>query len=128
MKSTWIGIMFLMLSTASLAVEYDCAVEKKFYGGQAYSKDDLQKGQYSVLIQEEGDDAFLSRCSLSPSEKKVTCDRYEVDKVVFDSNVKIKKFYVFRSQFDVQLFPDLLFIENNGRGSIAYGHCKIVSP
>lgn len=51
-----------------------------------------------------------------------------MEKVVFDENVKIKKYYLFRSQFDVQLFPDLSFLENNGRGSIAYGQCRLVSP
>ena len=58
----------------------------------------------------------------------MTCDRYPMDKVVLDENVKIKKYYLFRSQFDVQLFADLLFIENNGRGGIAFGRCRVVAP
>ncbi len=41
---------------------------------------------------------------------------------------RIKKFYVFRSQFDVQVYPDLSFIENNGRGGIAFGTCSVVAP
>ena len=28
------------------------------------------------------------------------------------------------SQFDVQLYPDMNFVENNGRGSISYGKCE----
>lgn len=81
-----------------------------------------------MKVEESGGGAFVSRCSFSPSANKVTCDRYQVDKVVFDENAKIKKYYVFRSQFDVQLFSDLSFIENNGRGDIAYGKCRVVAP
>ncbi len=53
----------------------------------------------------------------------MTCDRYEVDKVVLDEVARIKKYYVFSSQFDVQLYSDGRFIENNGRGTVAYGTC-----
>ena len=103
-------------------------VEAKFNPEHVYSQSQLQKGQFSVLVEERGNSAFLTRCSFAYSSQKVTCDRYEVDKVVFDENVKIKKFYVFRSQFDVQVFYDLFFIENNGRGDIAFGKCEIVAP
>ena len=58
----------------------------------------------------------------------VTCDRYEVDKIMFDANAKIKKFYLFGSQADVQIFSDLSFVENNGRGSVAYGKCRVIAP
>jgi hypothetical protein len=81
-----------------------------------------------VQIEEKGNTAFILRCSFAPSAERVTCDRYQVDKGVFDENVKIKKYYVFRSQFDVQLFSNLLFIENNGRGGIAYGRCSLIAP
>ena len=45
-----------------------------------------------------------------------------------NENARIKKYYVFRSQFDVQVFSDLSFLENNGRGDIAYGKCEVVAP
>ena len=50
---------------------------------------------------------------------KFTCDEYKVDRIeksfLFES--EIRKYYVFASQFDVQLFENsMTFIENDGRG------------
>jgi hypothetical protein len=120
--------LFLCIPALAQAAEYRCTVEKKFDSEHVYTADQIEKGQFSVLVEENGKSAFLSRCSLPPNAQKVICDRYEVDKVVFDENVKIKKYHVFRSQFDVQLFPNLFFMENNGRGGIAYGKCSLVAP
>ena len=86
------------------------------------------KFRFSVNVVESAVGAFGSRCSFSPSANKVTCDRYQVDKIEFVERQKIKKYYVFRSQFDVQLFADLSFVENNERGGIAYGKCQAVAP
>lgn len=110
------------------AAEYDCKVGKKLESEATYTSHQIEQGQFSVKIEESGGGAFVSRCSFAPSANKITCDRYQVDKIVFDEKVKIKKYHVFRSQFDVQLFPDLSFVENNGRGGIAYGKCRVVAP
>lgn len=121
-------LALLVSSTLVQAAEYRCMVEAKFNSDYVYSESEIQKQQFSVLVEERGSSAFLSRCSFINRLQKVTCDRYEVDKTVFDENVTIKKFYVFRSQFDVQIFADLSFIENNGRGGIAFGKCNTVAP
>jgi hypothetical protein len=110
------------------AVEYDCKVDKKFDPEITYTADQIKKSQFSVEIEEASSGSYLSRCSFSPSANKVTCDRYQVDKIVLDDDVNIKKYYVFRNQFDVQLFSNLSFVENNGRGGIAYGKCEVVVP
>lgn len=67
---------------------------------------------------------FVERCSYIESQNKVTCDKYLVDRVEVDQYIGVRKFYYFKGQFDVQLFDDLSFIENNGRKGIAYGQCK----
>ena len=123
-----IFLLALCVPGLTVAAEYDCKVGKKVEHEVSYSAQQIEKGKFSVKIEENGGGAFVSRCSIVPSANKITCDRYQVDKIVFDENVKIKKYYVFRSQFDVQLFPDLLFVENNGRGGIAYGKCRVVVP
>ena len=110
------------------AAEYNCKVEKKFDSENSYTPEHIEESQFSVKVEENSSGVFLSRCSFSSSANKVTCDRYKVDKVAMDENVKIKKYYVFKSQFDVQLFSNLLFVGNNGRGSIAYGKCKVIVP
>jgi hypothetical protein len=121
-------VVLLGIPVLAQAVEYRCKVEKKFDFENIYSQNQIEKGQFSVLVEEKGVSAFLSRCSFTSSAQKVTCDRYEVDKTVFDENVKAKKYYVLRSHFDVQVFSDLSFIENNGRGGIAFGKCSVVAP
>jgi hypothetical protein len=128
MRKAAMVVLVSAVSAHLWAVEYECRVEKKFNSDHVYTPAEIDKGRFAVRVEESGDDAFLSRCSWSSIEGKVTCDRYEVDRTVLDEHVKIKKYYVFRSQFDVQLFPDLSFIENNGRGDIAFGRCRVTAP
>jgi len=127
MLRVFVTILALCVPTFAAAAEYDCKVEKMFDSENTYTANKIEKGQFSVKI-EEGGGAFISRCSLTPSANKITCDRYQVDKVVFDEKVRIKKYYVFQSQLDVQVFSNLSFVENNGRGGIAYGKCRVVAP
>ena len=124
----YIAILLLAFSGSATAADYNCIVNKKLTSGKTYTAQEIAKWQFAVKIEERGNKAFVSRCSYSSIENKITCDQYEVDKIVFDEHVKIIKFYYFRGQFDVQVFADLSFIENNGRGGISFGNCKIVSP
>ncbi|MBI1894243.1 MAG: hypothetical protein HYS14_09050 [Candidatus Rokubacteria bacterium] len=121
-------VLLVGMPSVANAVEYECNVTRKLNSEIVYTREQLQRGQFSVRITDSRDKASLSRCSFAASAGKVTCDRYEVDRIAFDENVRIKKYYVFRSQFDVQVFSDLSFIENNGRGDISYGKCEVVSP
>jgi hypothetical protein len=84
--------------------------------------------RYLRYSKETKQGAFASCCSCERSTARVICDGHKADRVVLDDYAHIKKFYFFESQFDFQLFPDLGFIENNGRGGVSYGHCSIVSP
>jgi histidinol-phosphate/aromatic aminotransferase/cobyric acid decarboxylase-like protein len=118
----------LCAATTARAAEYTCAVTRKLDREREYPQQQIEQYQYSVRIEDGNTEFFVSRCSYTPSASNVTCDRYKIDHVVFDLNVKVKKYYVFNSQFDLQLFPDLTFVENNGRGGIAYGKCKVISP
>ena len=128
MLRSFVILLSLCASGFAIAVEYDCKVEKKFNSEHTYTANQIETSQFSVKIEEQETGVFLSRCSHSSIDNKVTCDRYQVDKVVFDNNVKIKKYYVFRSQFDVQLFSNLSFVENTGRADVAYGKCRVVAP
>jgi hypothetical protein len=114
----------------------ECKVSKKISANHVYSAKELKKEMPSVLIDESSSGTTVSRCGFTPSAGKVTCDPYEIDKVevterlnLFTSKPeRIKKFYLFRAQFDVQVFPDLTFIENNGRGIISFGTCALKGP
>lgn len=118
----------LFVPLTALAAEYECPAFRKVDAEQVYSSDQLKKSSFSTRLEETSAGAFVSRCSFSPSAGKITCDRYEVDHVEVDPVIKVKKFYVYRAQFDFQVFKDLSSVENNGRGGIQYGRCKLVSP
>jgi uncharacterized membrane protein (UPF0182 family) len=122
------ALIIAAFSLPALAIEYSCEVMRKLDREQDYTSKQIAKFRFSNRVEELNESSFVSRCSFTPSAGKVTCDRYKIDKVVFDENVKIKKYYRFESQFDFQLFPDLSFVENNGRGGVSYGQCMLVSP
>ena len=123
-----LAFIVTVFSLPALAVEYSCEVTRKLDVERDYTAEQISKFQYSNRLEESSDASFVSRCSFAQSVGRVTCDRYKIDRVEFDANARIKKFYVFRSQFDFQLFPDLSFVENTGRGGVSYGKCKVVSP
>jgi hypothetical protein len=124
-----ISFALLLMPIRIHAVTYECPAEQKLDNVNGYfSKEKLIKYKFSVRIQDEASGAKLSRCSFSSLAAQITCDNYDVDKVVQSLNGEIKKYYVFDSHFDVQLFSNLMFVENNGRGTIAFGTCKVVSP
>ena len=115
--------LLVFLSTNVFSSSYECLVTRKLDSENLYPKSQLDQYKYSVRIKDEKNPE-VDRCSFTPSEKKVTCDKYSVDRVEVDRNVGIKKFYYFKGQFDVQLYPDMRFVENNGRGGISYGKCE----
>ncbi len=118
-------ILFLLLFSPTLVYSstYECKVIRKFDFQSEIPSSIIQKYQYSVRIKDTTKPE-LERCSFVPSQNKVTCDKYTVDRVETDKFVGIKKFYYFTGQFDVQLYPDMRFVENNGRGGISYGRCE----
>ncbi len=119
-------IFFILLSLSSSFVystTYDCKVTRKVGPENIVSDNELKKWKFSIKIHDITKPE-LERCSFTPSQNRVTCDRYTVDRVETDKFVGIKKFYYFTGQFDVQLYPDMRFVENNGRGGISYGKCE----
>lgn len=120
--------IFLTCQLSASAVEYYCVAFKQTYSHREYTKEELKKKQFATRLEDFGTEAYISRCSYSPSDKKVTCDRYKVDRIEHDKDSKIKKYYVFRYQFNFQLFPSLAGIEDNGRGAIQFSKCEVVSP
>ena len=125
-----LAVSSIVLSFPSLsnAVEYYCNVELKRDHDHIYSQTDLLKWKWGVKIVDAGDNAEISRCSFSSSADAVTCDDYVAVYIHSDPYTGIKKYYYFRGHFDVQIFTDLSFIENNGRGSIGRGRCKVTRP
>ena len=118
-----IFLLLLLFPTIVYSTIYECKVSRKVGPENIVSESELKKWMFSIKIYDTTKPE-LERCSFSLSQNKVTCDKYQVDRVEVDKWVGIKKFYFFKGQFDVQLFPDMSFIENNGRGGISYGKCE----
>lgn len=117
------SLISLGISAFTYAASYDCTVTKKYDFDRSYTQTQLESLKFSVRIH-DSEKPKVDRCSVKPSEGKLSCDTYDIDRLEVDKYVGYKKLYLFRSQFDVQLFPDMKFIENNGRGGIAMGTCK----
>ena len=100
------------------AFELWCKVERKLNQEMEYGKKYIDEQRFGLFIRHSDTGASLSRCSGSSA-----CDEYQVDHVEYAQSAGIVKYYHFRGHFDVQLYPDLTFIENNGRGDIAWGKC-----
>lgn len=117
--------LFLLMFYPCLgySFSYDCKVTRKIGSENIVSESELKKWKFSIKIHDIPKPE-LERCSFDTSKNRVTCDKYSVDRVEFDRYVNIKKFYHYSSQFDVQLYPDMRFVENNGRGGISYGICE----
>jgi hypothetical protein len=116
------------VATAQELTTYDCSVTRKTdTDGRFYSSEELARWQFAVRVI-EGPTTVIQRCSFSSTAGRVTCDSYTADRIETDSSVGVRKFYYFRGQYDVQIFPNGTFVENNGRGSIAFGLCERASP
>lgn len=110
------------------AITYHCETTKKYDFGIIYSKERIEKWKYSVRVEELENETNIYRCSLSIIDRGITCDKYKIDKIELTKSINLKKYYYFRGQYNFQIFSNLNSLEDNGRGSVQYGECKIISP
>jgi len=128
-------ILFTLIIFAPIgsAETLRCKVEEKLdYEWKPVSREKLDKDNWQVIIEDNSKlndtKTILRRCSVEPSGGEFTCDSYYVDWQITDGMVGHRKYYYFRGQFDVQLFADSTFIENNGRGGLSRGRCEVIIP
>ena len=120
-----LSLSAILISTSSFGLTLECNVLNKYSHKGKYSQANLQKYNPSLKIEFAGDKYYVSRCSYETIANKITCDKHKMDKAVVDDFTSYIKLYQFSSQFDVQLFTDKSFVENNGRSSVSYGTCKV---
>lgn len=126
---TIIAIVFSFFLREASSAELFCRVTDKYDFERIYSKAEIDQWKFSATIEENGDKALVSRCAQTAGEGKVACERYVVDRIEYDEKANIKKYYVFSSQYNIQIFfENLLFVEDNGRGGVSYGNCIVISP
>ncbi|MDA8615061.1 hypothetical protein N9L55_03065 [Alphaproteobacteria bacterium] len=119
-----VGLILSVAACTANAEELWCKVTRKLDSEREYSRENLDKHKPGVFVRTGAYGATLSRCSYGFSGKH-SCDEYAVDKIEIDNNSGHRKFYYYRGQFDVQVFSNNRFIENNGRGTISFGQCWV---
>ena len=120
MRSLILSIAISIYAIPTYAFDLWCNVERKLNRETEYSTEYINKWKFAVRIQHRDDSAIISRCGGNSA-----CDDYAADFIEYTKNVGIIKYYYFSGQFDIQVFSDLTFIENNGRGDISFGQCRM---
>ncbi len=110
------------------AMKFHCLATKIFDSKTKYTPEQIQQRKLSTRLEELPQGIFLDRCVSSESAGKVTCNRQKVDRVEYHKKLQTKKFYVFDSQVNFQLFPNLTSITDDGSGGVQYGKCDFISP
>ena len=122
----FICVLFMSAITNSFANTYVCTPSfQSFMGKPVANTDFVVKHKPFTKVIELSGSLKIQRCSIPYTQETHTCDTYDVDKFEKDTNVQIQKYYVFKSQYDIQIFSDLSYIDNNGRGGLLIGKCKI---
>lgn len=117
-------MIVITLLAPCFSLTYTCNVFKKIGFENLYSKEELDKfSPFTQIEITDGNIAYISRCIYF--NKKLQCKKMLVDKIVRDDNINLMKFYVFKPQYNFQLFHNLSALEDNGRGDISYEKCAI---
>ena len=119
-----VGLILSVAAWTANAEELWCKVTRKLDSEREYSRENLDKHKPGVFVRTGAYSATLSRCSYGFSGKH-SCDEYAVDKIEIENHTGHRKFYYYKGQFDVQVFSNNRFIENNGRGTISFGQCWV---
>lgn len=124
--------LFLLLFAALTASAdhpvkvWRCETTAKHWPGKTLSPEELKSlRERSELDLTDPKKSVYRRCSYAPSQKRVTCDEYAVDRLEnYAQAGGILKAYLFGSQSDLQIFvSSKTALENNGRGGVAYQSC-----
>ncbi len=132
-------LMIICLFTISLnanSAQFNCKVDRKIDSDRTYKSEDIEKYQFSAVLELDGENVTIKRCSFETSANMVTCDSYKAD--YFDHNKRncIMKAYNYEGHHDLQIFyvsdenslcqgDHHTFVENNGRGIISFGKCTL---
>lgn len=115
-------VALFLTPQVSYAAYTECKVTKKVHPTGVYTQEYINRVKPSVILSKSETKTIFARCDLDG------CDTYTVDMIKMSGFFNpAKKYYHFKSHFDVQIFQDMTFIENNGRGSISFGKCEMVT-
>lgn len=125
--SRWIKLGAPTEKGTPAVMKFDCPATKQFDSKNNYTAEQIRQRMLSTRLEELPEGIFLDRCSSSESAGKVICNRQKVDRVEYHQKLQTKKFYVFGSLVNFQLFPNLTSITDDGAGGVQYGKCEYIS-
>lgn len=125
MAAKLLALLTVVLISPLVAPRLRCDATQKLDPGGSWSADRLRAGQWHVLLDDSTNPIVISRCSFATSQGRITCDDLQVDRIVEDV-FGGRKYYVFSSQYDLQILPGNSFVENNGRESVTLGTCRVI--
>ena len=117
------------LAQAAQAATWECRVTAVWSPLLLPEADYLARTQPTLRLEEPDDaqaGAVVTRCARDPARQAVRCTRVEIDWVAVDAATAARKYYNFAEHYDLQLFFDRSFVENDGRGGVVHGRCRPV--
>jgi len=112
---------------AARAAEYDCRVTDVWSPLVVPEVEYLERVQPTLHLSDTDAGVFVTRCARDPARKETHCERIQIDWVTRDDARATRKFYRIDRQYDLQLFFDRTFVENDGNGTVYHGRCNAVA-
>jgi len=106
------------------AATYACRVTDVWSPLVIPEADYLERIRPTVRVEESLQGAVVTRCARDPAWKRVDCQRIEIDWVDVNAGAGSRKYYRFAEHYDLQIFFDRSFVENDGRGVVYHGQCE----
>ena len=115
----------LLPAAAAQATTYECRVTAVWSPLTIPERSYLARTRPSLRLHDSDDGTDVLRCTRDPARKKRTCRTIPIDWMAEDPAHGSRKFYQFATHYDLQLFADRTFVENDGNGVILHGKCRI---
>ena len=106
------------------AATYECRVTDVWSPLVIPEADYLARHRPTVRVEEAAQGTVVTRCARDPAWKRMECQRIEIDWVDANAGDGSRKYYRFAIHYDLQIFFDRSFVENDGRGVVYHGQCE----
>jgi hypothetical protein len=108
------------------AATWECRVTAVWSPLVLPERDYLARTAPTVRLEDDGTHAVVTRCAHHPGETGRRCERIGIDWVEQRAENASRKYYRFATHYDLQLFLDRTFVENDGLGTVYHGQCREV--
>jgi hypothetical protein len=110
------------------AATYECRITDVWSPLVIPEREYLRRTAPTLRLEDTPQGAVVTRCARAPGEREAKCERVEIDWVAVHAAAGSRKYYRFETHYDLQLFFDRSFVENDGRGVVYHGQCRELKP